>query len=44
MGENMKMSNFIKREKMKIASGFNLIKSERSNIEKMEEVSRIDVL
>mmetsp|Transcript_12078 Transcript_12078/g.24024 ORF Transcript_12078/g.24024 Transcript_12078/m.24024 type:complete len:254 (-) Transcript_12078:32-793(-) len=37
MGENMKMSNFIKREKMKIASGFNLIKSERSNIEKMEE-------
>ena len=37
MGENMKMSNFIKREKLKIESGYNLIRSERSNIEKMEE-------
>ena len=31
------MNNYVKREEMKIQSGYNLIRSERSNIEKMEE-------
>ncbi|GMI12783.1 hypothetical protein TrLO_g513 [Triparma laevis f. longispina] len=37
LGQTMKHLQQIKREKMKIESGYNLIRSERSAIEKMEE-------